>query len=122
MPILVFDVLDEVDLIKFAFCFQEHWDDSLYENRRTVYIDCIDSVKVPGLPSEVAKHGPTFYEPPFRSSRTVAHVSGGTDAQRLPRKHQNSLTLPRGSSGRGPPLRDGRSYCIFRPLSNVCNF
>ena len=60
--ILVFDVLDEVDLIKFAFCFQEHWDDSIYENRRTVYIDCIDSVKVPGLPSEVAKHGPTFYE------------------------------------------------------------
>jgi hypothetical protein len=59
-------VLDDGDLIKFALCFQEHGEDSLKENRLSVYIDCINSVKLqgPGLPSGVtlAAHSPTFRE------------------------------------------------------------
>ena len=60
--ILVFDELDDADLIKFGLCFQEHWSKSLEENQYTVYIDCIDSVKLRAKGVTLTNHSHTFRE------------------------------------------------------------
>jgi len=60
--ILVFDELDDADLIKFGLCFQEHGSESLEENQGTVYIDCIDSVKLRAKGVTLANHSHTFRE------------------------------------------------------------
>lgn len=57
------DVLDTGECIfKFALFIQMHGDDSLPQNKDTIYIDCIDSIKIQDLPCNVSPHTETFHE------------------------------------------------------------